>query len=102
MKITYRDPAISPQDIRIDTLFDKIEELVPDLSGVLKQDGESLSGGKRGVHLDATLNHKGLVIVVKLPWFAAKGSVEQAKGLITRVVNAAKEESMAEFAKASK
>ena len=99
MKVTYRDETISPQDLRIDTLFDKIEELAPELSGVLKQDG---AGGKRGVHLDATLNHKGLVIVVKLPWFAGKGSVAQAKELIARVVNDAKEESAAEFAEASK
>jgi len=102
LKITYRDSAISPQDLRIDTLFDKIEELVPDLNGVLKQDGESLSGGKRGVHLGATLNHKGLAIVVRLPRFVGKGSVAQAKELITRVVNAAKEECMAEFAEEDK
>ena len=92
MKITYRDETISPQDLRIDRLFDKMDELAPELSGVLKQDGESLSGGKRGVHLDATLNHKGLVVVVKLPWFAGKGSVAQAKELIARVVNEAREE----------
>lgn len=92
MKITYKDSALRPQDLDLTTLYNKIVEHMPDLKDVIHKGEDSLSGKKSGVQMNATINDKGLVVVVKMPWYVGKKSVNRAKDLITRVVNNAKEE----------
>lgn len=96
MKITYRDADLKP-DFSLETLRDKIVKHLPDLKDVIRQSGDSLSGKKSGVQMNATLTDKGLVVVVKMPWFVGKNYERQAKDLITRVVNDAKGETCTEL-----
>jgi hypothetical protein len=96
MKITYKDSTIKPKDLDLTTLYNKIVEHMPDLKDVIRQGDDSLAGKKSGVQMNATLNDKGLVVVVKMPWYVGKKSISQAKNLITQVVNDAKEETCIE------
>ena len=96
MKITYKDSNLKPQDIDITTLYNKLIEHMPDLKDVIRQGDDSLSGKKSGVQMNATINDKGLVVVVKMPWYVGNKSVSQAKDMISRVVNDAKEETCTE------
>jgi hypothetical protein len=96
MKITYKDSTITPSELDVDVLYNKVLEHMPALKDVVRRGEESISGSKSGVQMNATINDKGLLVVVKMAWFVPKKYVVAAKQLITRVVSEAKEETCIE------